>query len=362
MNNLDSKLRNTPLYPLRFQPIYKNYLWGGNRFRDLFHRSIPAENDNDIIAESWEISDHPYGISVIQNGLLSGFTLRDILLSHPHELFGTDYIDPNALPKRFPLLLKYLDAAQPLSIQVHPDNIFTKEWALGDLGKTEAWVVVDAEPGSIIWIGTRQSYTAKEQEQLIRDGNWESLLNPITVQTGDCFFIPPGTLHALGAGVFVSEIQTSSNITFRIFDWNRLDHEGKLRELKIEEGIRVLRNPSLPVTAQQPVKTGDIHCEQLLIDTNFTINRWTLNEPNIWYNDCRCHLWTVLEGTLIIAFTAGRRIDMKSSRRELDPDAIEILQRGDSILIPAMCRHFHCIPENCSRTVFLDVLPANCLF
>ncbi|MDR2438523.1 MAG: hypothetical protein LBE12_03995 [Planctomycetaceae bacterium] len=356
MKNSDSILQTTPLYPFRFKPIYKNYLWGGHRFRDLFHRSIPAENDNNVIAESWEISDHPGGVSVIQNGLLCGFTLRDVLLSHPRELFGTDYINPNILPKRFPLLLKYLDAAQPLSLQVHPDDIFAQEKKLGDLGKTEAWIVVDAEPNSILWIGTRQPYTAKEQEQLIRNGNWESLLNPISVQTGDCFFIPPGTLHALGAGVLVAEIQTSSDITFRLFDWNRLDNKGKSRELKIEEGICVLRNPGLPVTAQQPVKTGDIHCEQLLIDTNFAINRWTLNEPNIWYNDSRCHLWTVLEGTLVVSFVAGRRTGTKNPEREPDPDVIEILQQGDSILIPAVCRLLHCIPENDCRTVFLDVL------
>jgi mannose-6-phosphate isomerase len=360
MKELHSVLQKTPLYPFRFKPIYKNYLWGGNRFRDLFHRSIPAENNNDIVAESWEISDHPHGISVIQNGPLCGFTLRDILLSHPRELFGADYINPNSLPERFPLLLKYLDAAQPLSVQVHPDNIFTKKWALEDLGKTEAWIVVDAKPDSIIWIGTRQPYTVQEQEQLIRNGNWESLLNPIKVHIGDCFFIPPGTLHALGAGVLVSEVQTSSDITFRIFDWNRLNHDGKPRELKIEEGIRVLRNPGLPVAAQQPVKTGNIHCERLIIDANFTINRWTLNEPNVWHNDNRCHLWTVLEGTLVISFTAGRRTYViKNSEREPDPDAIEILQQGDSILIPAICRHLHCIPENYNRAVFLDVVPDN---
>ncbi|MDR2114886.1 MAG: class I mannose-6-phosphate isomerase [Planctomycetaceae bacterium] len=352
-----SVLQNTPLYPLRFEPVYKNYLWGGNRFRDLFHRKIPAENNTDVVAESWEISDHPHGMSVIQNGQLAGFTLRDILLSHPRELFGADYVNPNNPPQHFPLLLKYLDAAQSLSVQVHPDNTFAKESVLDDFGKTEAWIVVDAKPDSIVWIGTCQSYNLQEQEQLIRNGHWELLLNPIQVQTGDCFLIPPGTLHALGAGILVAEVQTSSDLTFRLFDWNRLDREGKPRELKIEEGIRVLRNPALPVTAQQPIKTGDRHCEQLIIDANFTLNRWTLEEPNIWYNDSRCHLWTVLEGTMVISFTVGRRTAEKNSQREPDPDAIEILQQGDSILIPAVCGHFHCFPENNRPAIFLDVVP-----
>jgi mannose-6-phosphate isomerase len=372
MKKLDTVLQKQPLYPFRFEPIYKNYLWGGHRFRDLFRRPIPAEDN--IVAESWEISDHPQGLSVIRNGQLCGLTLHDILLSHPLELFGADYINPNVLPnilpntlpnspnlpKRFPLLLKYLDAAQPLSIQVHPNDTFVQKSSFGDLGKTEAWVVVAAEPDSFIWVGTRKPYTAQEQEHLIRNGQWDLLLNRVKVQPGDCFFIPPGTLHALGAGVLVAEVQTLSDITFRIFDWNRLDLNGKPRELKIEEGIKVLQNPGLPIAAQKPLKTRDIHCEQLVIDKNFTINRWTLNEPNIWYNDHRCHLWTVLEGTLVISFTAGRRSGIiKNSEREVDPDAIEILQQGDSILIPAVCRHLHCIPENDCQTIFLDVFPDN---
>jgi mannose-6-phosphate isomerase len=358
MKKLDSVLQKRPLYPFRFEPIYKNYLWGGHRFRDLFQRPIAGEET--IAAESWEISDHPHGVSVIRNGPLCGFTLHDILLSHPLELFGNDYVNSNVLPKRFPLLLKYLDAAQPLSVQVHPNNAFAQVSAFEDLGKTEAWIVVDAEPDSFIWIGTRQTYTAREQEQLIRNGHWDLLLNRVQVRSGDCFFIPPGTLHALGAGVLVAEVQTSSDLTFRLFDWNRLNTDGKPRELKIEEGIRVLQNPGLPVAAQQSLKTSDIHCEQLVIDKNFTINRWTLNEPNIWYHDHRCHLWTVLEGTLVISFTAGRRSGIiENSERETDPDAIEILQQGDSILLPAVCRHLHCIPENDCRTVFLDVFCDN---
>ncbi|MDR0704021.1 MAG: class I mannose-6-phosphate isomerase [Planctomycetaceae bacterium] len=355
MKKNDSILQNTPLYPFRFEPIYKDYLWGGNRLRELFHRPVP---DNvAVTAESWEISDHPHGLSVIRNGMLCGFTLRDILLNHPQKLFGADYLNPNILPKRFPLILKYLDAAQPLSVQVHPDHVLAQKLAFDDWGKTEAWVVVEAEPDSVIYIGTRQSYSFQEQEQLIRNGHWDLLLNQINVRSGDCFFIPPGTLHALGAGILVAEIQTSSDITFRMFDWNRLDHDGKPRELNIEEGLRALRVQELPVTVQVPVKTEDIHCERLIIDKSFTVNRWILNEQIIWYNDHRCHLWTVLEGSLIISFTAGRRMQiMKNSERETDPDAIEILQRGDSILIPAVCRDLQCIPEN-NHAVFLDVIP-----
>ncbi|MDR1964784.1 MAG: class I mannose-6-phosphate isomerase [Planctomycetaceae bacterium] len=355
----DSVLRNAPLYPFRFEPVYKNYLWGGNRFRTLFHRTISAETD--VIAESWEISDHPHGMSIIRNGQLCGVSLRDVLLTHPQELFGAGYVNPTALPERFPLLLKYLDAAQPLSVQVHPNNSLCKELGLDDSGKTEAWVVVDAEPDSSIWIGTRQPYTLQEQEQLIRIGDWESLLNRIKVQTGDCFLIPAGTLHALGAGVLVAEIQTSSDMTFRLFDWNRLDYNGKPRELKIEEGLRALRDPGVPVTALPPRKTENQYCERLIIDECFTINRLKLTEPITWYNEQRCHLLTVLEGALAISFTAGRRVRIvKNAERETDPDAIEMLQQGDSILIPSVCRYLHCVPEN--RAVLLDVTPGNLSF
>jgi mannose-6-phosphate isomerase len=355
MEKSDSILQHSPLYPFRFEPIYKDYLWGGNRFRGLFQRPVPEEMA--MAAESWEISDHPHGLSVIRNGILCGFTLHDILSSHPQKLLGDDYLNRNTLPKRFPLILKYLDAAQPLSVQVHPDDVFAKELAFNDGGKTEAWIVVDAQPDSSVYIGTRQVYSFQEQEQFIQNGQWDLLLNQMNVQSGDCFFIPPGTLHALGTGVLVAEIQTSSDITFRMFDWNRRDCSGKLRELRIEEGLRVLRNPGLPVTAQVPVKTEIAHCERLIIDEGFTINRWTLDEQLLWYNDHRCHLWTVLDGSLVTSFTAGRRTQIvKNSERETDPDAIEILQRGDSILIPAVCRNLHCIPEN-NHAVLLDVTP-----
>jgi mannose-6-phosphate isomerase len=355
MKKSDSIIQNVPLYPFRFEPIYKDSLWGGNRFRELFHRPVP--DTATMIAESWEISDHIHGLSVILNGPLCGFTLHDILLNHPQKLFGADSFDPNFPPKRFPLILKYLDAAQSLSVQVHPDDVLAQKLSFDDWGKTEAWVVVESEPDSVIYLGTRQSYSFQEQEQLIRNGHWELLLNRIPIRNGDCFLVPPGTLHALGAGVLVAEVQTSSDITFRMFDWNRLNQEGKPRELNIEEGLRALRVQRTPPTVQIPVETEDIHCERLIIDQSFTMNRWTLNEEIIWYNDFRCHLWTVLSGSLIISFTAGQRTRIiKNSEREADPDAIEILQRGDSILIPAECRELYCIPEN-NYALFLDIIP-----
>jgi hypothetical protein len=138
-----------------------------------------------------------------------------------------------------------------------------------------------------------------------------------------------------------------------MFDWNRLDKDGKPRELKIEEGIRSLRSSTVPVTTQQPRKTEYPQCERLVIDENFILNRWRFSEPAVWYNNDRCHLMTVLEGTADIIFTAGRRVT-NNAARETDPEAIETLQRGDSILVPAVCRELRWIPQNRQHVVWLD--------
>ena len=348
----DDLLRVHPLYPFRFAPIYKDYLWGGARLRTRFGRTLPQEG----IAESWEIVDRPQDESVVVNGPLRGRRLNEFVQHRCTDLFGTDFVACHN-PSRFPLILKYLDARLPLSVQVHPDDATTVAMGLNDYGKTETWIIVDAEPGSKLWIGTNRNYPKAELENAFQSGELERCLNEVPAKIGDCFFIPPGTLHALGAGIMVAEVQTNSDVTFRLFDWNRVGPDGKPRELKVAEAMRSLVDPCIPVLARPAFPTAYKMCECLLIGEPFTLNRWTLTDPFVWKNDAHAHLWTVLDGTATVIFNAGRRTSPQGqSGREGDPDAIEVLSQGDSILVPAMCSNLRWIVESGHQTTLLDIL------
>ena len=351
MQQSDEFLHTQPLYPFRFIPIYKDYLWGGERLRTRFGRPLPKER----IAESWDIVDRPGDESVILNGALRGRTLNELVRNRRKDLLGAKAVD-SCRYERFPLILKYLDARLPLSVQVHPDDEVATATNLADGGKTEAWLVVDAVPDSKLWVGTNRNYSKKELENAIRIGKLEHCLHSVPAKVGDCFFLPAGTLHALGAGIMVVEVQTNSDITFRLFDWNRVGSDGKPRDLKVPEALCAMVDPCGPISIQTPFSTEHENCERLVIDSRFTLNRWQVREPFVWHNDDRAHLWTVLEGTAVIIFNAGRRTSPTSrSERERDPDAIEVLHMGDSLLVPAMCPSLRWTSEGKKRTVLLDV-------
>ena len=352
MQPSDLILDRQPLYPLRFAPIYKDYLWGGDRMRTRFGRKLPKK----YIAESWEIADHPHGESVIANGPFRRQTLNELVRTNREDLLGAAACARNT-SDRFPLILKYLDAKLPLSVQVHPDDAMAETMKLDDCGKTEAWIIVDAEPGSKLWLGTTRNYSKAELETAIHSGTLEDCLYSIPAKVGDCFFLPPGTLHALGAGILVAEVQTNSDLTFRLFDWNRVGPDGQLRELKIAEALRSLAEPCGPISPQPSFATESKRCERLLICERFTVNRWTSMEPFAWSNDNHAHLWTVVEGTTTAIFNVGRRVaPLAQSGREADPDAIEVLQEGDSILVPAMCPTLRWTVEGDKKLVLLDVV------
>ncbi len=338
MTSFDFLLQNTNLYPVRFVPVYKDYLWGGQRFRTQFHRDIDPLLDP--LAESWEVCDHPDGESIVRNGPLRGKSLWEIVQTRPRELFGLY----GEFPDRFPLILKYLDAESHLSVQVHPDDQTAQALGYTDRGKTEAWIVVDAAPGSVLWIGTDREYSREEVEKLIRSNRIKEHLHRIEARIGDCFLLRPGTFHALGAGILVAEIQTSSNITFRVHDWDRIDKHGKTRELKIEEAIRCLPEVSTPIFSQNPAITAHRFCERVIVNRNFTVNRWTLSEPISWKTDEHCHLWTVLNGSVTAIFATGHG----------GSDALEILNQGDTLLVPAVCDTVRLVPSE--KAVLMDVI------
>ena len=209
--------------PLKMQPCYKEYLWGGSRLKREFYK----ENAPAITAESWELSSHPDGLSLTENGM----SIAQLGVLDRAGFWGT------ACGEEFPILVKLIDAEKALSIQVHP----SKETALpGEQEKAEMWYIVDCEPDSFLYLGFSQSVSPAEFLQRARDGTVCEVLNRVPVSRGDVFYILPGTIHAIGAGILVAEIQQSSNTTFRVYDYQRRGADGKTRPLHLERAVRVL--------------------------------------------------------------------------------------------------------------------------
>lgn len=231
-------------YPLRLRPILQEYLWGGRRLGELLGKPIGG---GPTYAESWEVVDHRDGQSVVENGPLAGKTLGELASEFPADLYGD--ITP---PERFPLLFKYLDAQKTLSVQVHPNDAQAAQQSPPDLGKTEAWLVVAAEPGSRIYAGLKPGVDRDTLAAAVEAGECQKCLHSFEPRPGDCVFIPAGTVHALGEGLVIAEIQQASNTTFRLFDWNRLDKDGNPRPLHVAESLAVSDFQRGPVTPQRP--------------------------------------------------------------------------------------------------------------
>lgn len=216
------------IYPLKFKPIFRDYLWGGHKLREVFGKDVPADT---IMAESWEVVDLPDDKSVITNGELAGKTLREVIEENPKAIVGDENFKPP-----FPILIKFLDCANVLSVQVHPDPATCKRMGKGD-PKTECWYIISAEPGAFIYKGLNPGVTKEQFAEAIKTGDVAELLAKVPVEAGQCHFLPAGTAHSIGQGLLIAEIQTVSDTTYRVFDWNRVDAAGKSRPLHIEEAL-----------------------------------------------------------------------------------------------------------------------------
>ena len=250
--------------PLFLQSVMQEKIWGGTHLRDVFGYDIPSDH----VGEYWAISAHPNGVSTIKNGRYAGQTL-DVLYAEHRELFG------NRQEPVFPLLTKILDANDWLSVQVHPDDAYGLEHE-GELGKTECWYIIAAEPGAEIIYG----HNAKSKEELrqqIESKDWENLLTKVPVKAGDFFYVPSGTMHAIGAGIMVLETQQSSDTTYRVYDFDRRDAQGNLRDLHIEQSIDVLTigEPanSTPVT----VDVDNLSSSLLVSNEFFAVYKWVVS-------------------------------------------------------------------------------------
>ena len=204
--------------PFLLKPAGKDYLWGGSRLKDDFSKDM----DLTPLAETWECSTHPDGPSIVASGVYEGRLLSEVLNRHP-EYMGTHPKTDGGLP----ILIKFIDARKDLSVQVHPDDEYAREHEHGSLGKTEMWYVLDAAKDAKLVYGFYHDISRKKLKKSLEDGNVERYLQKVKVQKDDLFYIEPGTVHAIGAGVLIAEIQESSNLTYRMYDYGRVDKNGR---------------------------------------------------------------------------------------------------------------------------------------
>ena len=288
---------------IRIEPVFHEKIWGGRKLETEFGYTIP----DGPIGECWAISAHPAGDCHVRNGAYAGMLLSSLWTEH-HELFGAAEGD------RFPLLIKFLDAAKDLSIQVHPDDAYAAEHEGGSLGKCECWYVLHADPNATIVVGQRAK-SPEEFGRLVEEGRWSELLNEVPVHAGDFFQIAPGTVHALKGGTMVLETQQSSDITYRVYDYDRVQADGTKRELHLQKSLDVIDFGAKPITSGRVSAPTTNGITQLVCCPRYTV--WhvratgtaTLSSPKTFY--CA----SVIEGT-------GR-----ASGHEL--------RKGDHFIVPA---------------------------
>ena len=220
-------------YPLKFEPILKEKIWGGDKLIHNLHKKSDAKN----IGESWEISDVEGAISFVKNGSLAGTSLKELVSIYKSELLGKNNFENFGV--NFPLLIKFIDAKQDLSVQVHPNDELSKK-RHNSFGKTEMWYIMQADDDARLILGFNKTIKKQEYLRLLKEKKILSVLKDVTVKKGDVFFIEPGTVHVIGAGVMLVEIQQTSDITYRIYDFDRVDSEGNKRELHTELAIDAL--------------------------------------------------------------------------------------------------------------------------
>jgi len=289
-------------------------------------------------AESWEIADHEQGQSVVANGPLAGTTLHELVISRGQELFGRHAPQP-----RFPLLFKFLDCQRDLSVQVHPDDAAAALLTPPDLGKTEAWVILDAQPGSRIYAGLRRGVNRDALAAAVHEGRTEECLHSFDARAGQCVFIPAGTVHALGAGLLVAEIQQASDTTYRLFDWNRVGPDGKPRKLHIDEALDAIDYTAVEVVPVQPSHTSVPDVERLVSCDKFMLSRWAIQQRESIGGDDRCHIVTALQGVV-----------------HIEPAGIAI-NKGQTVLLPACLPESTLIPQG--SAILLDMyLPGRSCF
>ncbi|MDR2978879.1 MAG: class I mannose-6-phosphate isomerase [Bacteroidales bacterium] len=311
------------LYLLRFTPIFKDKIWGGKKIKTLLHKDFsPLPN----CGESWEISGVEGDVSMVENGILAENDLNELIEIYMHDLVGEKVYDEYGLG--FPLLIKIVDAVEDLSVQVHPDDEYAYEH-FESSGKTEFWHVLDADPGAGLYVGFKNGVTKAQYVQAVEDGIVDQLLNFYPVTSGDTFVIPAGTVHAIGKGVLLTEIQQTSDITFRIFDWNRTDGNGQSRELHTREALEVIDFAGCKAykITHENEKNRTV---KLIRNEYFNINLIDFNKP-------LQKVFSSIDSFVIYICTEGEVHFLYDGK-------IEFLKRGETLLKPAVVENLNLVP------------------
>lgn len=324
------------LYPLKFTPILKERIWGGTKLISVLNKPISDKK----IGESWELSACAGEDSKVNNGFLAGNTLTELIEIYMGELVGESVYQHYGL--NFPLLFKIIDAAENLSIQVHPDDETAAE-RHNSFGKTEMWYIMDAEPGAELIVGFNNGITKEKYIESVQNNSTENILKKVPVSKGDVVYIPAGLVHAIGKGILLAEIQQSSDITYRIYDYNRLDDKGNPRQLHVEQALDVINFESVenPKTIYKEIINEIV---PLVFSDYFTTNLIKFDKQIIRnYGDIDSFkVYMCTEGAYKILFNGE----------------YTHVNKGETILIPASIGEVIFIPEN-SITTVLEVFPGN---
>ncbi|MCL1850116.1 MAG: class I mannose-6-phosphate isomerase [Bacteroidetes bacterium] len=316
------------LYPLKFLPILKERIWGGNALAEQYHKT---EDTKTKFGESWEISDLDENISVVSNGFLIENDLRDLIETYMGELVGDSVFEKSGLG--FPLLIKIIDAHEDLSVQVHPDDNLAQQ-RYEQNGKTEMWYVLHADENAGIYASFNKPLEKQDYIEAVQKKQIASLLRFYPVKKGDLFFIPAGTVHALGKGVRVAEIQQPSDITYRIYDWNRTDDTGLPRELHIAEALDAIHfneNEDYKIEYEEKFNTTS----NLFRSEYFNINAIYFDQPlqKNYSNIDSFVIYLCVEGEVHL----------------FGDDFHEVLYAGETALIPASIQEINLVPNAVTR-------------
>jgi mannose-6-phosphate isomerase len=312
-----------PLYPLKFHPIYFEKVWGGSSLSQKLGKKNSLKN----AGESWELVDFPEQQSIVKNGRLSGKHLNELIEIYQEELLGLKVW--NSFGSTFPLLIKFIDARDDLSIQVHPDNKLAKALH-GSSGKTEMWYVLEADEEAKIILGFKETITAEQYEYLVHSNTLKDMLLSHNVKKGDAFFIPAGLVHAIGGGIVLAEIQQPSDVTYRIYDYDRKDDKGNLRELHTEQALRSIDF----ALSGGKIVYNEAENEPVRLATcpYFTTNVIKINRAiNCDYSNLKSFVvYVCTEGEGILLYDGGNE---------------EVIGIGETVLIPASLKNIKIVPN-----------------
>ncbi len=320
------------IYPIKFEPILKEKIWGGKKLSNLLNKNSDKSN----IGESWEISDVDKDISIVSNGVLQGKTLHELIHIYKEKLVGEKVY--KQFGDQFSLLIKYIDAKEPLSIQLHPNDKLAKK-RHKSFGKTEMWYVMQADENANLIVGFNKEVDKEEYIEHVKNKTLTDILNFDIVKKGDVYFIPTGRVHAIGAGVLLAEIQQTSDITYRIYDWDRQDDQGNYRELHTENAL-----DAIDFNAKKSYKTDYIketNKASNIVDCQY----FTTNTLSVYQNIAIDN--SNKDSFVIYMCVDGNGVRFKSQEFEVD------LNYGETVLIPASLKNFDILPF--SKSELLEI-------